>query len=163
MTNFKQIITTLVLAGGFTSLALENTAQAGNPQVVNRRIQFNRVPVRTGFVKPTVAYFGHAPVYGNFGRGDVIRATGEAARNFSRARINNEVARDLKLDNDVKQVETRLERRAIGKSARAAYYADKRARRQAYLEQSRAEAAARAELERLQIEARIADLESSRK
>lgn len=134
-----------VITAGLAGLA--NIATAGTPQIQARLHHGHRdhrvVAPYGSFVRP-------------FGPAEVIRARGEAAVNFSAARINNEVARSLYIENKVKATEALLHRRAIGKAARAEYYARKRAGRQAYLEQRRAEAAARAEAERLAIEEQLA-------
>jgi hypothetical protein len=74
----------------------------------------------------------------------VIRARGEAAVLFSEAGINNKIARSLAIDNAAKAVETRLKTRALGKSVRLDFYAQKRAGRAEYIARKRTEALERA-------------------
>lgn len=59
------------------------------------------------------------------GTADVIRAEGRAARNISRARINNEEARSRYIDNQLKWTETYFAKKAIY----AAYVAKESAKR----------------------------------
>ncbi len=60
------------------------------------------------------------------GTANVIRARGQATRNVSRARINNEIARSRYMDNQLKWTETFFAKKAIN----AAYVAQESAKRQ---------------------------------
>ena len=77
---------------------------------------------------------GYSPVEGyQRGLADVIRARGQAAENISRARINNEEAREQYIENKLRWTETYLERKRIGEAERARQHAEDRERRQSYL------------------------------
>jgi hypothetical protein len=79
---------------------------------------------------------GYSP-YSQQGMADVIRARGQAAEDYSAARINNEEARSKYLDNKLKWTEVYWERKRLGEAELAKDYAEDRARREKYLEANR--------------------------
>ena len=79
------------------------------------------------------AAYGYGLGEARRGLADVIRSEGEAARSLSEAAIAAEHARNLAVENHVKEVAARLELQKLGRAARQEYYAEQRARREKYL------------------------------
>jgi hypothetical protein len=135
----RSLRTLAALLTAALALATHTSAQAGDV-VIGKGVRTDvSIPV-TGF-----GYTG--PYYNDFGAhglADVIRAEGDAARSFSEARINNEHARSLFLENSVKVIQARQERKFLFEAKRAEHYARKRAARDVYLAKRRAAALERA-------------------
>lgn len=79
--------------------------------------------------------YGGVTPYGDYARGmaDVIRSSGLAAENYSRAMINYQEARSKYIENQKKWLETYYERKRMGEAARRAQAEERRARTQRYL------------------------------
>lgn len=104
-------------------------------------------PLRIGFVSPMIPFgYRFLPTYGwNYRNGvaDIIRARGQAALLRSRSAINNQKAYKKALENRLRRIQVRMERKRIGAGARKAYYAKQRETRNRYLAVKRAETAKR--------------------
>jgi hypothetical protein len=83
------------------------------------------------------AYAGGYSPYSQQGMADIIRSSGQAAENLSRARINNEEARSKYLDNKLKWTEIYWQRKRLGEAELAKDYAKDRARREQWQEATR--------------------------
>src|SRR5690606_35421624 len=66
-----------------------------------------------------------------------IRSGGQAAEDFSRARIDNEIARSKYMDNKLKWTEIYWQRKRLGEAELAKDHANDRERRQRWLASSR--------------------------
>lgn len=81
---------------------------------------------------------GYSPVEGyQRGLADVIRARGQAAENLSRARVNNEEAREKYLENQEKWTEIYWQRKRLAEAERAKEHAEDRERRERWLASKR--------------------------
>lgn len=77
------------------------------------------------------------------GTADIIRASGEAAEQVSRANINNQKALDQYYDNVVKRTDTYWERRRKGEMEQAQDYRAQQAKTQAYLQKKHSQSVER--------------------
>lgn len=81
---------------------------------------------------------GYSPVEGyQRGLADVIRSRGQAAENYSRARINNEEARRKYIENKLRWTEIYWQRKRLGEAELAKDHAEDRERRQRWIEANR--------------------------
>jgi len=81
---------------------------------------------------------GYSPVEGyQRGMADVIRARGQAAENYARARVNAEEARSKYIENQKKWTEAYWERKRRGEAELAKDYAEDRERREKWLKAKR--------------------------
>jgi hypothetical protein len=79
------------------------------------------------------AAYGYGLGEARRGLADVIRSEGEAALNLTEAAIAFEHARNLAVDNHVKEVTTRHELQKLGRAVRQEHFAEVRERREKYL------------------------------
>lgn len=82
-------------------------------------------------------YYGGYSPYSQQGMADIIRSSGQAAEDVSRARINNEEARSKYLDNKMKWTEIYWQRKRLGEAELAKDYAKDRERREQWMEATR--------------------------